>query len=75
MLMSMKFGIALPQGWPLLSGIKDPVEAYETMTRAAHIAEECGYESIWLADHLMPTESRCNYANKQAKKANYSSVL
>ncbi len=53
--MSMKFGVVLPQGWPLLSGIKDPVEAYETMTRAAQIAEECGYASIWLADHLMPT--------------------
>jgi F420-dependent oxidoreductase-like protein len=50
--MSMKYGIAVPQGWPMLSGIKDPMEAYETMTRAAQTADECGYESLWLADHL-----------------------
>ena len=53
--MSMKYGIQLPQGWPLLAGIKDPVEAYETMARAAQLADECGYETIWLADHFMPT--------------------
>jgi hypothetical protein len=29
------------QSWPLLSGIKDPVEAYETMTCAAQTAEVC----------------------------------
>jgi F420-dependent oxidoreductase-like protein len=28
------------------------MEAYETMTRVAQTAEECGYESIWLVDHF-----------------------
>jgi F420-dependent oxidoreductase-like protein len=53
--MSMKYGIQLPQAGMMLTGIKDPVEAYETMTRAAQLADECGYETIWLADHFMPT--------------------
>ena len=49
----MKFGIALPQGWTMdLVGIKDPVEAYETMTRVARMADESGYDSVWLVDHF-----------------------
>ena len=49
----MKYGISLPQGWRMeLVDIKDPVEAYETMTRVAQTADECGYESVWLVDHF-----------------------
>jgi F420-dependent oxidoreductase-like protein len=49
----MKFGIYLPQGWTMdLVGINDPVEAYETMTRVAQTADECGYDSVWLVDHF-----------------------
>jgi F420-dependent oxidoreductase-like protein len=51
--MSMKYGISLPQGWIMdLASIKDPVEAYETMTRVAQTADELGYESMWLVDHF-----------------------
>lgn len=51
--MAMKYGISLPQGWTMdLASIKDPVEAYETMTRVAQTADECGYESVWLVDHF-----------------------
>lgn len=51
--MTMKYGISLPQGWTMdLAGIKDPMEAYETMTRVAQTADECGYESVWLVDHF-----------------------
>src|SRR5579884_1041955 len=54
--MSMKYGIMLPQGWRMeLAGIKDPVEAYETMTGVAQTAEEYGYNSVWLADHFHTT--------------------
>jgi F420-dependent oxidoreductase-like protein len=35
-----------------LAGIKDPVEAYETMTRVAQTAEEVGFASAWLVDHF-----------------------
>ncbi|HZR42155.1 MAG TPA: LLM class F420-dependent oxidoreductase [Ktedonobacteraceae bacterium] len=49
----MKFGISLPQGWTMdLVGIKDPVEAYETMTSVAQTADETGYSSVWLVDHF-----------------------
>src|SRR5215472_2675718 len=51
--MTMKFGVIVPQGWRMdLVGIQDPVEAYETMTHVAQIAEELGYDSIWLFDHF-----------------------
>jgi hypothetical protein len=34
--MSLKFGLSLPQGWTMeLANMKDPVEAYETMTQVA----------------------------------------
>ena len=51
--MSLKFGVSLPQGWTMdLVGIKDPVEAYETMTRVAQTADETGFTSAWLVDHF-----------------------
>jgi alkanesulfonate monooxygenase SsuD/methylene tetrahydromethanopterin reductase-like flavin-dependent oxidoreductase (luciferase family) len=51
--MSLKFGLALPQGWTMeLASIKDPVEAYEAMTRVAQTADETGFTSIWLVDHF-----------------------
>src|ERR1700730_6008529 len=51
--MSLKFGVSLPQGWMMdLASIKDPVEAYETMTRVAQTADETGYNSAWLYDHF-----------------------
>jgi F420-dependent oxidoreductase-like protein len=51
--MTMKFGVSLPQGWTMdLVGIKDPVEAYETMTQVAQTADETGYASVWLVDHF-----------------------
>ena len=54
--MSMKFGIALPQGTLMeLAGITDPVEAYETMTQVALTAEEVvGFDSLWLSDAFWP---------------------
>src|SRR5579884_140336 len=49
----MKYGILLPQGLAMdLASIKDPVEAYEAMTRVAQIADESGYHSVWLGDHF-----------------------
>ncbi|HEY7418097.1 MAG TPA: LLM class F420-dependent oxidoreductase [Ktedonobacteraceae bacterium] len=51
--MAMKFGISLPQGWTMdLVGIKDHVQAYETMTSVAQTADESGFESGWLVDHF-----------------------
>jgi F420-dependent oxidoreductase-like protein len=51
--MTLKFGLLVPQGWRMdLVGIADPAEAYETMTRVAQLAEEVGFDSIWLFDHF-----------------------
>ena len=51
--MSLKFGLSLPQGWTMdLASIKDPVEAYEAMTRVAQTADEAGFDSVWLVDHF-----------------------
>ena len=45
--MSMKFGVSLPQGWNMeLVGIKDPVEAYEAMTRVAQIIKQAMSASV-----------------------------
>lgn len=59
--MALKFGLIVPQGWRMdLVGIADPVEAYETMTRVAQVAEEVGFDSIWLFDHFhtVPTPTQ-----------------
>jgi F420-dependent oxidoreductase-like protein len=51
--MSMQFGVSLPQGWNMeLVDIKDPVEAYEAMTRVAQVADDVGFASAWLVDHF-----------------------
>lgn len=51
--MALQFGLSLPQGWTMeLASIKDPVEAYETMTSVARTADEEGYSSLWLVDHF-----------------------
>jgi F420-dependent oxidoreductase-like protein len=51
--MALQFGVLVPQGWTMdLARIKDPVEAYETMTSVAQTAEELGFASAWLVDHF-----------------------
>lgn len=54
--MTLKFGVLVPQGWTMdLAHIKNPVEAYETMTRVAQTADEVGFASAWLVDHFHTT--------------------
>jgi F420-dependent oxidoreductase-like protein len=56
-IMSLQYSLALPQGETLeLASIKDPVEAYEAMTRVAQTADEVGFTSVWLSDqfHTIP---------------------
>ena len=48
-----KFGVFVPQGWRMdLVDIKEPVEKYDAMSRAAKEAERLGFDSIWLYDHF-----------------------
>ncbi len=51
--MTTKFGTFVPQGWRMdLVEIRDPVEQYEAMTQVGKVAEETGYDSIWVYDHF-----------------------
>jgi len=50
---SVRFGVVLPQGWR--GDLRDPQGAsaqFETIVAVAREAEELGYESVWLYDHL-----------------------
>jgi F420-dependent oxidoreductase-like protein len=51
----MKVGVIVPQGWQGEYDGWDPLEAWERTTRVARQAEELGFESIWLFDHLHTT--------------------
>ena len=49
----MKFSVSLPNGWTMsLVDVKDPIDAYETMTNVAKAADDDGYEAVWLVDHF-----------------------
>src|SRR5437867_9155594 len=51
--MPIKFGVMAPQGWRMdLVDFPDPVEAFEAMTRVAQMAENLGFNSVWLYDHF-----------------------
>ncbi|HEY0607690.1 MAG TPA: LLM class F420-dependent oxidoreductase [Herpetosiphonaceae bacterium] len=51
--MAIPFGVFVPQGWRMdLVEIDDPIEQYEAMTQVARVAEESGYDSIWIYDHF-----------------------
>src|SRR5216683_6951914 len=57
----MKYSVDIPNGWKMnLAAVKDPVEAYETMTNVAKAADETGYESVWMVDHFhtVPTPTQ-----------------
>jgi F420-dependent oxidoreductase-like protein len=52
--MSLKYGLHLPLGFVQeLAGIKDSVQAYEMLTSLVQVADESGYDSVWLPDHLI----------------------
>src|SRR5258708_20460184 len=52
--MSLKYGLPLPQGAAQeLAGITSPVEAYETLSQMAQIADQSGYDSVWVGDHFI----------------------
>jgi F420-dependent oxidoreductase-like protein len=49
----MDFGVFVPQGWRMdLVDFRNPVEAYEAMTRVAQEADALKFRSIWLYDHF-----------------------
>jgi len=47
------FGTFIPQGWKMeLASIDDPQAKWATTTEIATLAEELGYDSIWVYDHF-----------------------
>ncbi|MFD8500330.1 LLM class F420-dependent oxidoreductase [Amycolatopsis sp. NPDC059657] len=51
--MTLKYSIFLPQGFVHeLGAFCDPIEAYETLTAVAQTVEACGFDTVWVADHL-----------------------
>jgi alkanesulfonate monooxygenase SsuD/methylene tetrahydromethanopterin reductase-like flavin-dependent oxidoreductase (luciferase family) len=47
--MAVKFGVFVPQGWRMdLAEIPDPIAKYEAMTNVAKVADEGGWDSIWV---------------------------
>ncbi|MBA3743092.1 TIGR03560 family F420-dependent LLM class oxidoreductase [Sporichthya sp.] len=49
----MKFGVFIPQGWKLeLKSIEDPVAKWAKAVEIAQLAEELGYDSLWVYDHF-----------------------
>jgi alkanesulfonate monooxygenase SsuD/methylene tetrahydromethanopterin reductase-like flavin-dependent oxidoreductase (luciferase family) len=50
---AVRFGAIVPQGWTMdLVDVEGSIEKYETMTACAREAEQAGFDSIWLYDHL-----------------------
>jgi F420-dependent oxidoreductase-like protein len=48
----MEFGAFVPQGWRLdLADIPAPLQ-WDTMVAIARVAEETGFDSVWVYDHL-----------------------
>lgn len=51
--MSLKYGVYLPTGFVgELASFTYPTEAYEALTSMAQTADELGYETLWIPDHL-----------------------
>ena len=51
----VKFGIWLPiyGGWLIGAPIEEPEISYRYVKKVAREAEEIGYDSLWIADHLL----------------------
>ncbi len=49
----MIFGVFVPQGWKMeLASIPDPQDKWAATVRIAQLAEELGYDSLWVYDHV-----------------------
>src|SRR5829696_1833621 len=51
--MDLTFGVFVPQGWKMeLSTIADAVDKWQKAVEVATLAEELGYDSLWVYDHF-----------------------
>lgn len=50
---SLSFGVFIPQGWKMeLSSIEDPQQKWAKAVEIAKLAEDLGYDSLWVYDHF-----------------------
>jgi F420-dependent oxidoreductase-like protein len=50
---NITFGVFIPQGWKMeLSSIPDPQDKWAKAVEVAQLAEELGYDSLWVYDHV-----------------------
>lgn len=58
----MEFSVFLPTGFGRdFAGHTDPVAAFDSITRLAQAADECGYSALWAADHFHTVPSSQDY--------------
>jgi F420-dependent oxidoreductase-like protein len=51
--MSLSFGVFVPQGWKMeLASIGDPAAKWAKAVEIAQLAEDLGYDSLWVYDHV-----------------------
>jgi F420-dependent oxidoreductase-like protein len=51
--MDLDFGTFIPQGWKMeLAAIADPADKWATVVATAQLAEQLGYDSLWVYDHF-----------------------
>jgi F420-dependent oxidoreductase-like protein len=51
--MDLDFGTFIPQGWKMeLAAIADPVDKWAKVVATAQLAEQLGYDSLWVYDHF-----------------------
>ncbi len=48
----MRFGAFVPQGWRLDLGDIPPEHQWDTMVATARVAEQTGFDSVWVYDHF-----------------------
>ncbi len=50
---ALQFGVFVPQGWKMeLASIADPAAKWDTAVEIAVLAEELGFDSLWVYDHF-----------------------
>ncbi len=60
---SLSFGVFIPQGWKMeLASIPDPVAKWAKSIEIATLAEELGYDSLWVYDHFHNVPKPANEA-------------
>ena len=49
----LRFGVFIPQGWKMeLASIEDPQQKWAKAVDVATLAEDLGYDSLWVYDHF-----------------------